>query len=116
MSMHWGPASAWIAMCTAAALLALTEYLRRTFTSKEAFTLHQKELSARCARIEERMERLDRYIQEREQRQEQKLAELASATRTAMKLSTRLSTRLDTLYQWKLLEDCGDHLTGRSRP
>ena len=129
MATHWGPAAAWTAMFVAAALLAPTEYLRRTFTSKETFMLHQKELCTRCARIEERIERLDQHIQEREQRQEQRLAELASGTRIAVRVSTRagddaqhlsvalrqLTTRLDTLYRWKLLEECGDLLAGRSR-
>ena len=114
-SEYWGPAAAWTAMFVAAALLALTEYLRRTFTSRETFTLHQKEFCTRCARIEERVERLDRQIQEREQRHEQRLAELASGTRTALRVSTRLSTRVDMLYRWNLLEDRGDLLAGRSR-
>lgn len=67
MPINWGPVSAWMVMVVALGSLALVEYLRRYFISKEQHDNEAKKLARETERLEReiagRLERIERSIE-----------------------------------------------------
>lgn len=67
MPVHWGPLSAWTVGAVSVALLALVEYLRRTFVTKEQLRYDGAKLARETDRLEremaKRLENIERGIE-----------------------------------------------------